>query len=149
MYVCLKAVVMNKLVFVVEDDAWYSEIVKYILISNNFDVHIFNNATDCINNLHQKPAIITLDLSLPDMETSELQKKIVSELPETPIIIISGEDNITFIKEILNNGVYDFITKNEKLKLRLGLALKNIKVLLNLREECTFLYKQLNNQNTE
>lgn len=145
----LKANVMKKPVFVVEDDIWYSEIIKYILESNDFDVYVYNNATDCINNLHLNPEIITLDLSLPDMDTSELHKKITSELPETPIIIISGEDDNSFIKEILKNGAYDFITKDEKLKIRLGLALKNLKVLLRLRDKYELLSKQLINQSAD
>lgn len=63
-------------IFMVEDDAVYSRMLKYILELNpDHEIFEFKTGKDCINNLHQKPDVITLDYSLTDMTGAEVLKK--------------------------------------------------------------------------
>ena len=52
-------------IFVVEDEPMYRRMVKYTMELNpDHEVHVFENAQDCLKNLHLNPKIITMDYSL-------------------------------------------------------------------------------------
>ena len=52
-------------IFLIEDDAFYGEALKYHLKLNpDFDVHLFKTGKECLTNLYQKPDIICLDFGL-------------------------------------------------------------------------------------
>ena len=56
----------TSLIFVVEDDSWYADLLEYNLKLNpDYVVEKFSNAEDCIKNLYKLPIAITLDYSLP------------------------------------------------------------------------------------
>jgi DNA-binding response OmpR family regulator len=75
-------------IFIVEDDVIYSEILKYHLSLNpDFVLESFSTGRDCLNNLHKKPALVTIDFSLPDMSGKELLGKIRKVNEETGIIM--------------------------------------------------------------
>jgi two-component system, NtrC family, response regulator AtoC len=69
-------------IFIVEDDPWYADILKYHLSLNpDFEVEIYSTGKDCLSNLYKRPAIITVDFSLPDMTGKELLEKIHKHTP--------------------------------------------------------------------
>ncbi|MFY8190015.1 MAG: hypothetical protein ACOVK9_03545 [Bacteroidia bacterium] len=46
----------NHKIFIVEDDSWYRNLLSYTLQLNpDYEVVGFENAKDCLNNLHQNP----------------------------------------------------------------------------------------------
>jgi DNA-binding response OmpR family regulator len=52
-------------VFIVEDDQWYGEVLKYHLSLNpEFEVFLFESANECLSNLHLNPNAITINLFL-------------------------------------------------------------------------------------
>ncbi len=123
-------------IFIVEDDPWYAEIIQYHLNLNpDNEVHIFKSGKECLANLHKKPTVITLDFSLPDMNGNEIMRKIKEINPDIPIIIISGQDDITTAIELLKEGAYDYIVKDDDTKSRLWITLKNLRDNLELKEE--------------
>ena len=131
-------------IFVVEDDPWYGELIEYILLLNpDYEVLKFSNGTDCLNSLHQKPDVITLDYSLPDINGQEMLKKIKAELPDTPIIMISGQEDISTAINLLKDGAYDYIVKDDDTKDRLWNAIKNIKENFNLKKEISILKEEV------
>ena len=64
-------------IFIVEDDPMYGRVLSYHL-SQNPDNHVelFLTGKDCILNMYQKPDIITLDYSLPDLSGFKVLQKI-------------------------------------------------------------------------
>jgi DNA-binding NtrC family response regulator len=131
-------------IFVVEDDPWYAEIIEYHLNLNpEYEVYKFTTGRECLANLYKKPSVITLDFSLPDMRGDQILKKIKETNPNIPIIIISGQDDITTAIELLKKGAYDYIVKDDDTKDRLWISLKNIKENLVLREENTQLKEEV------
>ena len=57
-------------IFIVEDDPWYGEILKYHLTLNpDNDVQLFTTGKDCLANLNQNPNVISVDYALPDMNS--------------------------------------------------------------------------------
>ncbi|MEL6193766.1 MAG: response regulator, partial [Bacteroidota bacterium] len=107
-------------VFVVEDDEWYRELLAYNLELNpDYQITKFETGTDCIQALNQRPDIITLDYRLPDMEGSEVLKRIKEFDPEIEVIIISEQENIETAVELLKMGAYDYLVKAQDIRDRL------------------------------
>ena len=82
-------------IFVFEDDLWYSKYLNHQLSLNpEYEVKIFNDPKSFLSAMHELPDIITLDYNLPDMNGSEILKKIKTVSPNTNVIIISGQEDI-------------------------------------------------------
>lgn len=134
----------NFKVFVVEDDKWYNNFLQYIVSLNpEYSVQTFLNAKDCIDNLHQKPNLITVDYTLPDMNGSDLIRKIKEVEPETQIIVISGQEDVSTAVELLKLGVFDYIIKDEDTKNRLLNSIQNARTNAQLKQEIQDLREEV------
>lgn len=56
-------------------------------------------------------AVILLDLGLPDMSGHTVCKRIREKGIETPILVLTGVDEMTTRVELLNSGADDYVTK--------------------------------------
>lgn len=131
-------------IFAVEDDPVYSKFLKYVLELNpDFEVDFFSNGKDCIAELHKAPQIITLDYSLPDLSGEEILKQIKAIDPAINVIIISGQENISTAVNLLKQGAYDYITKDEETKDRLLNSLNNALKNVNLVQEIDHLKEEI------
>lgn len=61
--------------------------------------------------LEAAPAAVLLDLGLPDMSGLDVLDAIKTELPQTPVVVISGEDSVDAAVDAMRHGAEDFITK--------------------------------------
>jgi serine phosphatase RsbU (regulator of sigma subunit) len=57
------------------------------------------------------PDAVVLDLRMPEMDGLEVLSVLVSESPETPVIVSSGEGTLRDAVEALRRGAWDFVTK--------------------------------------
>lgn len=131
-------------IFIIEDDPWYAATLEYHLALNpDYDIHVFTNAADCLKNLHLIPDLITIDFSLPDMRGDQLFIKIASICPALPVIIISGQEDISIAVELLKLGVNDYLVKNENTKELLWNIINKIRTTQSLQEEVQQLRKEL------
>jgi len=131
-------------IFVVEDDTWYRNFLNYTLQLNpDYEVQTFENGKDCLDNLHQKPDLITVDYSLPGMNGVELIKKIKDLDESIQLIVISGQEDVGTAVELLKLGVFDYIIKNEDTKPRLLNSVQNGLINVTLKTEITELREDL------
>ena len=136
-------------IFAVEDDPTYVKFLDYVLSLNpDFDYEVFTTGKACLDQLHQKPQIITLDYSLPDTTGWELIEKIKAHNPDIQVIILSSQADITTAVELLKLGAYDYINKDQDAKDRLinsiNNALKNVRLvneINSLKQEITQKYQ--------
>lgn len=132
-------------IFVVEDDFMYQRMIKYIMELNpEHEVHVFSSGQECLQQLHLRPDIISLDYTLPDMTGEDVLEKIKKFDEEIVAIILSGQQDISTAVKLLKKGAYDYITKDEETKDRLLNTLSHIKKHLNLQKEVAHLRTQLN-----
>jgi len=58
-----------------------------------------------------QPDVVTMDITMPVMSGIESVKAIISESPDAKIIMITALGQQKMLKEALENGAKDFITK--------------------------------------
>jgi len=126
-------------VFIVEDNKLYAQVLKKQLVSDNYKVKVFYNGKDCITSLDEKPDVITLDYTLPDMTGHEVLKEIQRKFPSTHVIIISAQESISTAIDLMKNGAYDYIMKAPDTREKLSNIIKNIYVSDQLKQENTRL----------
>jgi two-component system, NtrC family, response regulator AtoC len=123
-------------IFILEDDPIYQRLVKYVMgINPDHEVTVFNTALSLLQRLDDKPDIISLDYSLPDMDGEEVLRKIKQLSPETFVIILSGQIDVPTAVRMLKMGASDYITKDTDAKERLLHALNSIKSEIHERAE--------------
>jgi two-component system, NtrC family, response regulator AtoC len=131
-------------IFVVEDDEWYNRLLVHNLTLNpDYEVEAFTNATECLNNLHKAPDLITVDYRLPDMKGLELLKKIKEYNPEINVVLISEQDDIEVVVELLKYGAYDYIVKSRDIRERLLNTVNNIRNHKGMQKEIATLRKEV------
>ncbi|MCZ8229428.1 sigma-54 dependent transcriptional regulator [Flavobacterium sp.] len=131
-------------IFIVEDDPFFGETLKYHLKLNpDFNVLLFGSGKECLNNLHQRPAIICLDFGLPDISGDVLLKRIKEINNTIPVIIISGQEDIAVAVDFLKSGATDYIVKNNHTKDLLWNSILKIKENRSLVQEVEILKEKL------
>ncbi|WP_139925437.1 sigma-54 dependent transcriptional regulator [Hymenobacter sp. DG01] len=131
-------------IFIVEDNAWYGELLEYKLAQNpDYSIRRFTTAQACLDNLSDKPDIITLDYSLPDGTGDQVLRQIKERLPEVAVIAISGQEDVRTAIGLLRQGAYDYLVKDEETADRLWNTVGNIRKQLELRQENTRLKEQI------
>ncbi|MDG1781470.1 MAG: sigma-54 dependent transcriptional regulator [Flavobacteriales bacterium] len=131
-------------IFIVEDDDWYGEVLEYLLKLNpEYEVIRFSSGKDCLANLHQNPSVVTLDYSLQDMNGAMVMSKIHEAAPGLPVVMISAQEDVSTAVNLLREGAYDYIVKDEDAKDRLWNAVKNIREKADLKTELEVLRTEI------
>jgi DNA-binding NtrC family response regulator len=127
-------------IFIVEDDEWYNRMLVHELSLNpDYEVVSFTTGKECLKNLYRNPDVVTLDYRLPDMQGLEILKRIKAENEEIPVIIISEQDEIEVVVELLKFGAYDYIVKSKDVRNRLLNTVHNIRQGIHLKREIVSL----------
>jgi two-component system, NtrC family, response regulator AtoC len=131
-------------IFVVEDNDWYNRLLVHTLSLNpDYEVKSFLNGKDFLACLHELPDIVTLDYRLPDLTGTEILKRIKSEHPEIQVILISEQDDINTVVDLLKLGAKDYIIKSNDIRDRLLNTVQNIQKEMGLLSEITKLRKEV------
>ncbi|MEL6925159.1 MAG: sigma-54 dependent transcriptional regulator, partial [Bacteroidota bacterium] len=131
-------------IFVVEDDPMYQRMIKYVMELNpDHEVHVFATGEECLQSLHLRPSIISLDYSLPDLNGDEVLRKIRKANKDIALIILSSQQDVSTAVKLLREGAYDYITKDSETKERLLHTIDRIKSHNNLKEEVNSLREEL------
>jgi two-component system, NtrC family, response regulator AtoC len=131
-------------IFVVEDNEWYNRLLVHNLSLNpDYEVVSFMNGKDCLNRLNENPDIITLDYRLPDMTGYDILLKVKQENEDIEVILISEQDDIEVVVDLLKHGAFDYIVKSNDVKERLLNTVNNIRKRISLRSEINDLRREV------
>lgn len=131
-------------IFVVEDNEWYNKLlVHHLSLNPDYEVKSFFNARDLFKELNQAPDVVTLDYRLPDMLGTDVLKRIKEENEEIQVILVSEQDDIQVVVELLKYGAYDYIVKSNDVRERLLNTVSNIRKGISLKTEITHLRKEV------
>ena len=106
---------MNDLkIFLVDDDAFYLNILKQHLHNIGCEnVSTFENGTDCLNQLQDKPDVIFLDYSMDTLSGVEVLNKIKRNNPNIFVVMISAQGDIQPAVNSLKQGAFDYLEKGD------------------------------------
>lgn len=131
-------------IFVVEDDPWYGKILEYQLSQNpDHTVTLYTTGKDCVKNLGQKPDLVSIDYSLPDIDGVGLLKAIKDYNSTIPVVVISGQEDVNTALTLLKKGASDYFIKDDSTIELLHNAVKNAKEKQSLRNEVETLKEEL------
>jgi UDP-3-O-[3-hydroxymyristoyl] N-acetylglucosamine deacetylase len=99
-------------VLVVDDEERIRSSLRGILSDEGFRVVDTGDAPGVLDLIEREsPAVVLLDVWMPDMDGIELLRRIKSESPRTPVIMISGHANIQSAVAATKLGASDFLQK--------------------------------------
>ncbi|MEH0154530.1 sigma-54 dependent transcriptional regulator [Limibacter armeniacum] len=132
-------------IFAAEDNPVFSKMLEYLLtLDPTHDVRLFSTGRELIDALDEKPSIITLDYTLPDVTGELVLKRIKQMHPRMPVIIISGQSDVKAAVDLFKIGVFDYISKDdEDLRERLLNSINNAKQNIELAQEVETLREKL------
>jgi two-component system, NtrC family, response regulator AtoC len=131
-------------IFIVEDDPWYGQVLEYHLSLNpDHQVRRFTTGKDCIANLSANPDLISIDYSLPDINGVELLNSIRAYDKDIPVIVISGQEDISTAITLIKKGASDYFIKDDSTKDLLWNAVNHAKERRSLKKEVENLKEEL------
>ena len=110
-------------VLLIEDNPGDADLMRLRLIEGKHPVEVkcVNRLSDGLASLSQHlPSVILLDLNLPDSRGSETFRKVLKMAPDTPVVILSGQDDEKLARKAMNLGVQDYLVKGDVTGKNLG-----------------------------
>jgi two-component system KDP operon response regulator KdpE len=102
---------MKPVALIVDDEAQIRRLLRVVLEGENYQVHEAENGQQgLIEIASRRPAVILLDLGLPDMEGLEVLKRL-REWSEAPVLVLSVRDDEQNKVAALDSGAEDYVTK--------------------------------------
>jgi two-component system, NtrC family, response regulator AtoC len=135
-------------IFIVDDDPWYSSMLEYYLLQNSeFEISKMTTGGDCIASLDMHPDLITLDYSLPDTNGGAVLAEIQKVNSNIPVIIISGQEDITTAVRLIKAGASDYFVKDDNTTELLLNAITRLRAFQQMRIELDELKGKLSARN--
>ncbi|RLF34747.1 MAG: response regulator [Thermoplasmata archaeon] len=105
---------MSRKILVVDDDPGVVELLRFIFSSNQHQVITAKDGRQALEKAKiEKPDVIFLDIVMPEMDGIETLQKLKShrETSSIPVIMITGQQQITDIERCFSEGAADYILK--------------------------------------
>lgn len=116
-----------KTVAIIEDQTAIREMVSQAVIDQDtFEVIIESGdgLAGCEACLEQKPDFVILDVMLPNLNGTEILRRFRQDLPDTQVLIFSGYQSPSLVRELLQAGAHGFVEKSAPLtELRKGIEI--------------------------
>ncbi len=108
-------------IYLIDDDESMRTSLSRMMKEVGYIVEDFSSAEAFLeNSLPVAPAVILLDMQMPDMTGLDLQEKLLQLGRKTPIIFVSGQSHPHQIVKSLKQGAIDFLFKPFNLEDLLG-----------------------------
>jgi FixJ family two-component response regulator len=102
----------SPIVFIVDDDLSVRESLELLICSEGWQAESFESAQEFLDRPRALvPSCLVLDVSLPGLNGLELQKRVVAERTDMPIIFITGHGDVPMTVQAMKAGAVEFLTK--------------------------------------
>jgi len=99
-------------VYVIDDDAAMRDSLNFLLDAANFEVTLFESATNFLEMLPRLAfGCVVSDVRMPGIDGIELLKRMKSLDSPFPIVIITGHGDVALAVEAMKLGAVDFLEK--------------------------------------
>src|SRR6266699_5057431 len=103
---------VTPIVFVVDDDISVRESLELLIRNAGWEPATFASAQDFLARPRvHAPSCLVLDVSLPDLNGLDLQKRVAADRIDMPIIFITGHGDIPMSVQAMKAGAVEFLTK--------------------------------------
>jgi two-component system, OmpR family, response regulator len=138
-------------IFIVEDDPMHLQMLHdHLEQMSDFAIKDFGTGEECLQHIREKnetPDIVFLDYYLNSvvkdaMDGLDVLVELKKILPQTDVVMLSGQDKIQVAVEVMKYGAFDYIVKGESAFYRAEKAVFNIYRYSKLRKNAS-MYKTL------
>ena len=110
----------KKLIYIVDDDPFINTLVVRRLTSDKYKLEAFETGEDCLDAMHKNPDLVILDYLFVKedrefMNGMQVLDRIKELKPNTPVIMLSGQDKGEIVLELARKGIDDYIIKDNNL----------------------------------
>ena len=144
----------NRSILIVEDNRYYASMIENHLHQYpGFTVAAFDNGDAAMEAYDRvRPDIVLLDYHLNVEDDSaptgyDYLQQIKDRNPEQAVVMLSSNDNVKQVVELLKTGAYDYVLKDESAFEQLDKVLLNLEEVLSIRTEVKNLKSVLRRQN--
>lgn len=131
-------------IFVVEDEPVFGQAVKRALEKvEHYDVHLFSEAQETLDQLHQNPDLVVMDHHLPGMSGLKAVEQIKRYNEEIACVMLSGQETAEVVVQAYKAGVKDYILKNQTAIHDLLNSVQNLTHNVELRKEVEELRERI------
>jgi FixJ family two-component response regulator len=100
------------IVFVVDDDISVRESLESLIRVAGWQPQVFASAQEFLAQPRALvPSCLVLDVSLPDLNGLELQKRVAADRSNMPVIFITGYGDVPMTVKAMKAGAVEFLTK--------------------------------------
>jgi FixJ family two-component response regulator len=100
------------IIFVVDDDISVRESLELLIASAGWQPEMFASAQQFLDRPRAfVPSCLVLDVSLPELNGLELQKRVADDRADMPIIFITGHGDVPMTVQAMKAGAVEFLTK--------------------------------------
>jgi two-component system, NtrC family, nitrogen regulation response regulator NtrX len=126
---------MARQILVVDDEERIRQSLNGILKDEGYEVQEAKDGTQALKQLETDPPdLVLLDIWMPGMDGMEILERMKAQIPNLPVIMISGHGNIELAVKAVKLGAYDFIEKPLSLE-KVLLAANNALLFSKLEQE--------------
>jgi two-component system, NtrC family, response regulator AtoC len=119
---------------IIEDDKWYAEMLKYhVNLNPDVEAVVFEDSASFFADKTVMDVVI-MDYGLPDISGDELLTKLRNQRSKSDVIVVSAQEDVGTAIDLLKNGAFDYIVKDEDTKDRLWNAIHFIREQRQLKE---------------
>lgn len=104
---------MGKRIMIVDDAAVMRVMLKQLLTKNGYEIAIeASNGLDAVQKYPMvKPDLVTMDITMPDMDGIAAVKEIIKMDPNAKIVMCSAMGTIDKVKAAIMAGAKNFLVK--------------------------------------
>ena len=99
-------------ILLVEDTPSLSRLYEQYLSKEDVEVEVAGTGKEAVDSLDKMvPAVVLLDLRLPDMDGLDILKQIQQQELPTEVVVVTAHGSINVAVEAMRAGAYDFLVK--------------------------------------
>lgn len=138
-------------ILVVDDDTFASEMLSMILDSDGYRLETAENGLVALERMKEFPdiALVISDINMPVMNGLELIEQIRKNGSDVPVIVLTGNSEISIAIAALNKGANDYLMKDENIHETIIISVEKVLEKQKLKKDNMQLMEHLAQKNRE
>ncbi len=102
------------MILIVDDNANMRDMIKMVIGKSAVDVIECENGVEAMSLCREHhPEWVTMDIRMKEMDGFTATQKIMSEIPDARIIIVTDYDDADFRRDAQEAGAFAYVTKDD------------------------------------